>query len=160
MVRAQLRPLTRRQLSANHNPRLWTVITRMVIRFATLPLCLATLLLAGCWSTDRPATETAANTGPAGVAPPTNLAGKWTLSAAGASSCAMNFGAQPDAVEGTIAPGGGCPFNFFTSRKWSYTSAGLVIRDHNAQTLAQLAPVGTDRFEGRTGAGQDITLSR
>jgi hypothetical protein len=132
----------------------------MIIRFATLPLCLATLLLAGCWSTDRPATETAANTGPAGAAPPTSLAGKWTLSAAGASSCAMNFGAPPDATEGTIAPGGGCPFNFFTSRKWSYTSAGLVIRDHNAQTLAQLAPVGADRFEGKTNAGVDVTLSR
>jgi hypothetical protein len=137
----------------------------MVIRFATLPLLLATLLLAtlllaGCWSTDRPAVETAANTAPAGVAPPISLAGKWTLSAAGASSCAMNFGASPDAAEGTIAPGGGCPFNFFTSRKWSYTPAGLVIRDHNAQTLAQLAPVGTDRFEGKTSAGVGVTLAR
>jgi protease inhibitor Inh len=132
----------------------------MVIRFATPPLLLATLLLAGCWSTDRPATENAANAAPAGVAPPTNLARKWTLSSAGAGSCAMTFGAPPEATEGTIAPAGGCPFNFFTSRKWSYTSAGLVIRDHNAQTLAQLAPVGADRFEGKTGAGVDITLSR
>ena len=121
---------------------------------------LCTVLLAGCWSTDRPAVENAANAAPAGVAPPTNLAGKWTLAAAGASSCAMNFGAQPDAVEGTIAPGGGCPFNFYTSRKWSYTSAGLMIRDHNAQTLAQLQPVGDSRFEGKTNAGQDVALSR
>ena len=132
----------------------------MVIRFATLPLLLATLLLAGCWGTDRAAVENTANAAPAAAAPPTSLAGKWTLSSAGAGSCAMTFGAQPDAAEGTIAPGGGCPFNFFTSRKWSYTSAGLVIRDHNAQTLAQLAPVGNDRFEGKTGAGQDISLAR
>jgi Protease inhibitor Inh len=132
----------------------------MVIRYATLPLLLATLLLAGCWSTDRPAVESAASAAPAGVAPPTNLAGKWTLSSAGAGSCAMTFGAQPEASEGTIAPAGGCPFNFFTSRKWSYTTAGLVIRDHNAQTLAQLSPAGDGRFEGRTSAGQDITLSR
>ena len=72
----------------------------------------------------------------------------------------MNFGAQPEATEGTIAPAGGCPFNFFTSRKWNYTTSGLTIRDHNAQALAQLAPAGPDRFEGKTNAGQDVVLSR
>jgi hypothetical protein len=132
----------------------------MLIRFATLPLVLATLLLAGCWSTDRPAVESAATAAPASVAPPTSLAGKWTLSSAGAGSCAMTFGAPPEATEGTIAPAGGCPFNFFTSRKWSYTTAGLVIRDHNAQTLAQLSPAGEGRFQGKASTGQDITLSR
>jgi hypothetical protein len=72
----------------------------------------------------------------------------------------MTFGAVPDAAEGTIAPAGGCPFNFFTSRKWTYSEAGLAIRDHNAQTLAQLAPAGPNRFEGKTIAGQDVVLSR
>jgi hypothetical protein len=73
----------------------------------------------------------------------------------------MTFGAgQQEATEGTIAPGGGCPFNFFTSRKWTYTDAGLTIRDHNAQALAQLAPAGSNRFEGKTGSGQDVALSR
>jgi hypothetical protein len=131
----------------------------MAIRFATVPLLVSTVLLAGCWSTDRPAVEAAA-AAPAGVAPPTSLAGKWTLSSTGAGSCAMTFGAQPEASEGTIAPAGGCPYNFFTSRKWNYTTAGLIIRDHNAQTLAQLAPVGDGRFEGKTSTGQDVALSR
>ena len=117
-------------------------------------------LLAGCWGTDRPEVETAGNTAPAGVAPPTSLAGKWTLSSTGAGSCTMTFGSQPQASEGTIAPAGGCPFNFFTGRKWSYTTAGLNIRDHNGQTLAQLSPAGPDRFEGKTNAGQEIALSR
>jgi hypothetical protein len=72
----------------------------------------------------------------------------------------MTFGANANASEGTIAPAGGCPFNFYTSRKWTYTEAGLTIRDHTAQTLAQLAPAGPNRFEGKTGAGQDIALSR
>ena len=73
----------------------------------------------------------------------------------------MTFGAtQTDVTEGTIAPAGGCPFNFFTCRKWSYTTAGLTIRDHNAQSLAQLTPSGGNRFEGKTGAGQDVALSR
>jgi hypothetical protein len=128
-------------------------------RSATFAILLSTALLAGCWSNDRTAVQTAA--APSGpVPPPVNLAGKWTLSATGAGSCAMTFGAQPEAADGTIAPAGGCPYNFFTSRKWSYTSAGLMIRDHNAQTLAQLQPVGDSRFEGKTSAGQDIALSR
>ena len=135
----------------------------MAFRTASIALLLSiTLLLAGCWSTDRPAAENGPTaTGPAPTVPPLNMAGKWKLSAIGAGSCTMTFGAtQADVTEGTIAPAGGCPFNFFTSRKWSYTTAGLTIRDHNAQTLAQLAPSGGDRFEGKTGAGQDVALSR
>jgi hypothetical protein len=124
-----------------------------------LILLLATLL-AGCWGTDRPEVETAGNTAPAGVAPPTSLAGKWTLSSTGAGSCTMTFGAQPQSSEGTIAPAGGCPYSFFTSRKWNYTTVGLIIRDHNAQQLAQLSPAGDGRFEGKTNAGQDVALSR
>jgi hypothetical protein len=100
------------------------------------------------------------STGPAPAAPPVNLAGRWTLSATGSGSCAMTFGAQPAATEGTVAPAGGCPFSFYTSRKWSYTTAGLNIRDHNGQVMVQLAPAGPDRFEGKTGADQDIVLSR
>ncbi len=71
----------------------------------------------------------------------------------------MTFGGAADASEGTIAPAGGCPFNFFTSRKWSYSTAGLAIRDHTALVLAQLTPAGPNRFEGKTGSGQDVVLS-
>jgi hypothetical protein len=130
-------------------------------RFTILAILLSTVLLAGCWSNDRAAVQGAvAPSGSVAAPPPVNLAGKWTLSATGAGSCAMTFGAQPEAADGTIAPAGGCPYNFFTSRKWSYTSAGLMIRDHNAQTLAQFQPVGDTRFEGKTNAGQDVALSR
>ena len=130
-------------------------------RYATILTLLLSVLLAGCWSSDRPAVQTAAApNGPAAAPPPVNIAGKWMLSASGAGSCAMTFGAQPDAAEGTIAPAGGCPYNFFTSRKWNYTTAGLIIRDHNAQQLALLAPTGDGRFEGKTSAGQEVSLGR
>jgi hypothetical protein len=137
----------------------------MALRTASTALLIsaASLLLAGCWSTDRPAAESApvASAGPMPTPPPYNMAGKWTLSAPEAKSCSMTFGAtQPDVTDGTIAPAGGCPFNFFTSRKWSYTTKGLLIRDHNAQVLAELGPAGPDRFEGKTGAGQEVVLSR
>ena len=127
----------------------------------TIPaIFLLAALLAGCWGLDRPAAESTAMNAAPSVAPPAPLAGKWMLAAPGAGSCVMNFGALPDATEGTIAPAGGCPFNFFTSRKWTYITGGLVIRDHKAETLAQLAPVGPDRYEGRTSDGQQVTLSR
>ena len=40
----------------------------------------------------------------------------------------MTLGATPNATEGAIAPAGGCPFNFYTSRQWTYAENGLTIR--------------------------------
>ncbi len=141
----------------------------MATRIVALSILACTALLAACSGSDRftsdssssnsPPSGVAASNSPA-VAPPFNLAGRWTLSSAGTGSCAMTLGATPNATEGTIAPAGGCPFNFYTSRKWTYTETGLTIRDHNAQTLAQLAPAGPNRFEGKTNSGQDVALSR
>ncbi|MGB7225067.1 MAG: AprI/Inh family metalloprotease inhibitor [Bradyrhizobium sp.] len=142
----------------------------MAFRIASLPAIVGALLLAACSGGDRmtfgggsdsaPAASPAP-AGPAAKPPPVNMAGRWTLAATGSTSCKMNFGASsPDATEGTIAPGGGCPFNFFTSRKWNYTEAGLTLRDHNAQPLAQLSPTGPSGFEGKTNAGQEVALSR
>jgi hypothetical protein len=72
----------------------------------------------------------------------------------------MTFGAAaPGAAEGTIAPEGGCPGQFYTSRKWSFDSAGLVIRNHNSEPLAQLTAAG-GRFAGQSSAGEAITLTR
>jgi hypothetical protein len=139
----------------------------MTTRIATLLILASTALLAACSTGDRFSSDSSSSGSPPSVvapagpaAPPVSLAGRWTLSATGASSCAMTFGANANATEGTIAPAGGCPFNFYTSRKWTYTEAGLTIRDHTAQTLAQLAPAGPNRFEGKTNSGQDIALSR
>ncbi len=141
----------------------------MASRIATLLILALTALLAACSGGDRFSWDSGSSSSPpsgpapaggAPATPPVSLAGRWTLSATGATSCAMTFGANANATEGTIAPAGGCPFNFYTSRKWTYTEAGLTIRDHTAQTLAQLAPAGPNRFEGKTGSGQDIALSR
>jgi protease inhibitor Inh len=92
--------------------------------------------------------------------PPVNMAGRWTLTSPGGAGCAMNFGAPPGAAEGTIAPEGGCPGNFFTSRKWAFEDNGLVIRDHTGQPLARLALGTTGRFDGQATSGQPIALAR
>jgi hypothetical protein len=88
------------------------------------------------------------------------MGGRWQLSAPGQSQCAMTFNAGTAEGEGTIAPEGGCPGNFYTSRKWTFDQTGLVLRDHNGQPLAQLALAGPGRFEGKATAGATITLAR
>lgn len=113
------------------------------------------LALAGCAGEQAVTGTTMVRPG----APPEPMAGRWVL-ASGPSQCGMNFGGAPEAPEGTIAPEGGCPGNFYTSRKWTYEPAGLVIRDHNGQPLAQLALAGPGRFEGKATAGAPITLAR
>ena len=71
------------------------------------------------------------------------------FSSPGRGQCPMTFGmAGAAGAEGTIAPEGGCPGKFFTSRKWSYDQAGLTLRDHKGQLLAQLTSEGTS-FQGK-----------
>ncbi len=92
--------------------------------------------------------------------PPMNMAGRWVLMSPGQGQCNMTFGAAPGAAEGTIAPEGGCPGQFYTSRKWTFDSAGLVIRNHNGESLAQLTFAGTGNFGGQSTAGEAITLTQ
>jgi hypothetical protein len=71
----------------------------------------------------------------------------------------MNFGNAPAAAQGTIAPEGGCPGNFFTSRKWTFERGVLIMRNHKDEPLAQLSFSG-GRFEGHETGGAALTLSR
>lgn len=91
--------------------------------------------------------------------PPVDLGGRWKLSVASAGACFMNFGNAAGAVQGTIAPEGGCPGNFFTSRKWTFEHDALIIRDHKGEPLAQLSFSG-GHFEGPSTNGATLSLSR
>jgi hypothetical protein len=123
------------------------------------------LLLAACTNTERLGGAPEQAAAPPAVAappslspPPVDLAGKWRLSVAGGSACSMTFGGSTGASDGTIAPAGGCPASFFTSRKWSYENDRLVIRNHKGEVLAQLA-YANGHFEGQ-GASGAVTLAR
>ena len=93
-------------------------------------------------------------------AAPEPMGGRWQLAAPGVSQCNMTFGGAPEAGEGTIAPEGGCPGNFYTSRKWTFEGGSLVIRDHNGQPLGQLAQAAPGRFDGKATNGQQVLLTR
>ena len=71
----------------------------------------------------------------------------------------MTLGATPGASDGTVAPAGGCPGSFFTSRKWVYEHDNLILRDHKGQPLAELSLAG-GRFEGHATDGGGVTLAR
>ena len=120
---------------------------------------------AGCRTDGLPGAPNTSTTSPAletrPAPPPVAMAGRWQLAQPGRGQCNMNFRAgSPTDSEGTIAPEGGCPGKFFTSRKWTFNSNGLSIRDHNGEPLAQLSSAGGTRFDGKATAGDPITLSR
>jgi len=121
------------------------------------PIAVLAFALAGCAGEQA---ITGATMGTRPGAPPEPMAGRWQLAAAGASQCAVNFGGTPDAGEGTIAPEGGCPGNFYTSRKWTFEQGSLVIRDHTGAPLGQLALAAPGRFDGKATNGQQVTLTR
>lgn len=128
--------------------------------------------LGGCSGSSMLGTTPDPNETPAPVAagpvtspPPVDLAGRWQLSAAAGGACSMNFadapgaGTQSPAPQGTIAPAGGCPGNFFTSRKWAFEDGKLVIHDFKGKPLAQMSYVG-GHFEGHDSSGSALTLSK
>lgn len=90
--------------------------------------------------------------------PPVDVAGRWRL-ATGSGACLVTFAAIQGAAEGTIAPAGGCPGNFFTSRKWVFEHDMLIIRDHKNEALAELS-FSTGRFQGQATGGGSVTLAR
>jgi hypothetical protein len=125
----------------------------------------AAFVLAGC-AGDRavftdPFATRAAPEPPKPAAPPINMAGRWLLASPDGKLCGMNFTTAAGGQAGRIAPEGGCPGNFFTSRQWAFDQGALVIYDHKEQPLARLAasqPPG--RFEGTATSGIQVTLSR
>ena len=119
--------------------------------------------LSACASAPKPEPPPVATEPPPAPPPPTpppvDLAGRWRLAAAAGGGCFMTFGNAPGAGQGTIAPEGGCPGNFFTSRKWTFEHDALIIRDHKGEALAQLAFTG-GHFEGKDNNGGTLSLSR
>ncbi len=98
-------------------------------------------------------------TPPAAPSLTVDMTGRWILAAPNAPSCGMNFAGAPGAREGTVAPEGGCPGKFFTSRHWMLDQNALTINDHENQPLAHLT-LADGAFEGQATAGMPVTLSR
>jgi hypothetical protein len=130
---------------------------------AVMALALAAVIAAGgCAGHNEPPPEVTAAPPPPPPPPqppPISLNGRWRFAAVGGGACFMNFGQTGGAAQGTIAPEGGCPGNFFTSRKWTFERGALIIRDHKSDVLAEL-PFAGGRFEGHQSGGGALSLTR
>jgi Protease inhibitor Inh len=87
------------------------------------------------------------------------MTGRWILTAPNSPSCGLEFAAASSARAGTVTPDGGCPGSFYTSRRWALEGDALTITNDQNQPLAQFKSAGT-HFEGQSGAGTPLTLSR
>jgi Protease inhibitor Inh len=132
-----------------------------IVAIAALAGCSGDRLLVGTNDPQPPPPPTAqpgARSAPS--PPPVDMAGRWQLASTAGGGCAMVFAATPGSGEGTIAPQGGCPGKFFTSRRWAYDQDTLIIRDHKGEPLARLAFSPPARFEGQAAPGETISLTK
>jgi hypothetical protein len=125
----------------------------MVIKAATG--LLAVLTLSACAGDQL----SLGSSDPAPASVEDSMTGRWILSASNTPSCGLEFGGAPGARAGTVSPDGGCPGNFYMSRRWTIESGALTISGDESQSLAQFRLAG-GRFEGRSTAGISVTLSR
>jgi len=135
-------------------------------RITCTVVLLASFVLLGACAGDRvgftdPFAPTTPATPPKPAGPPIAMAGRWLLAASNGAMCGMNFTSMPDGTSGKIAPEGGCPGRFFTSRQWAFEQGALVILDHKEQPLARLASSDTPgSFQGRANGGLSVSLTR
>jgi hypothetical protein len=87
-----------------------------------------------------------------------DMGGRWVLTMPGTGSCAMAFAVG--AADGAVTPEAGCPGRFLASRQWVVQPAGVVIRDQNGASLAQLRMSEPGRLEGQTPDGDQVLLAR
>jgi hypothetical protein len=87
------------------------------------------------------------------------MAGRWRLVSANGGACGMTFTA-PAAAEGTVAPEGGCPGSFFTSRRWVFEQGSLVLQDHTRKPLVVMKQNAVGRFEGEAANKEAVWLER
>ena len=126
-----------------------------MIRIGVTGGTFAALMLAGCAGQNF----SLGGATSAAEAPDLSMPGRWMLAAPNAPSCGMNFSGPAGAHDGNVAPEGGCPGKFFTSRSWSLAQNALLIKDNTGAPLANFN-YANGRFDGQTTAGTPVTLSR
>jgi hypothetical protein len=139
-----------------------TVIFVVGALLLAMPLAACSLgTIGGVFSPETSPSEAATSSAPRGEPlPRPDMAGRWLLGTDGSPPCGMNFAGPAGGHEGTIAPEGGCPGRFFTSRTWAYEQNAMIIRNHSGEMLAQLRVTAADRLIGQSASGEPVSLTR
>ena len=89
----------------------------------------------------------------------TELLGGWTI-ATGGNSCKlfMTLTTWSGGYRANTQGCGGPPLGAISA--WDLNGAQIILKDSSGAQLATLYKSGTERYDGRTGAGQPITVSR
>jgi hypothetical protein len=132
----------------------------LVVLGAAMSLASCSLGTIGGVFSPEPSEAPTATATTGGALPQPEMAGRWTLATDGTAGCTMNFTGATGGHEGTVAPEGGCPGRFFTSRKWSYEQNAIIIRNHAGELLAQLNVAAADRLVGQGPNGEPVSLTR
>jgi hypothetical protein len=114
------------------------------------------LFTAGCNGNPFGGAEPAPAAAP--TAPTVNMSGRWRLVSMRGAACAMTF--TSEGSEGSIAPEGGCPANFYTSRRWVFDQGSLIIQDHNRKTLVTMKHNPSGSFDGELSSRELVRLER
>lgn len=125
-----------------------------------MPLAACSLGTIGGFFSPEPSDTAIAASATGGTPPQPDMAGRWIFATDGAAGCAMNFAGPAGGREGTIAPEGGCPGRFFTSRTWAFEQNAVIIRNHAGELLAQLNVAAADRLIGQGSHGEPVSLTR
>jgi Protease inhibitor Inh len=88
-----------------------------------------------------------------------SVLGRWLLATSNAPPCGLELGGTPGTRSGKVAPDGGCPGNFYMSRRWVMEGGTLMIANERNEPLAQFKPAGR-QFEGQSTAGTPVILAR
>lgn len=81
------------------------------------------------------------------------------LAAPNAPPCGLEFRASSAGNGGSLTPDGGCPGQFYKSRRWTLEDGKLAIKTDGDEILARL-DFTDGHFRGSSDAGQDVTLVR
>ncbi|KPF45001.1 protease inhibitor Inh/omp19 family protein [Rhizobium sp. G187] len=87
-----------------------------------------------------------------------SMVGNWRVQAAG-SSCDM-FLTLTDLGSGARGGTRGCTGELSTMRSWEVSGRQVVFKDPNGNAIGSVYKTADARFDGSTGSGQSLSLSR
>jgi Protease inhibitor Inh len=86
-----------------------------------------------------------------------DVPGRWEMH--NHNNCALIFSGGPDNARGTVTATGLCPQVFSALPQWRIDGGRVVISNRRGETLAEFE-AGLGRLDGRTAAGESISLRR